>query len=194
MTAIPPRKKQRSSPESAPASSLTHSQALWTLQEIGLSLGSDFATFAHYVKSLRKLGVPFERRDDAASRKWVIYEFEPMMELAVALALHVYGTLPDAIPTALRNHRERLYLIYDKAITSSVSDWRISVRIEGLTATEISGVYLELGLAFEDGRVVEAGSPSALSAREPIERFALSNAAARSWLPLNLSRLAFQII
>jgi hypothetical protein len=194
MTAIRSGKKQRSSGESVPSLSLTHSQALWTLLEIGLSHGSDLSTFAHYVKSLRKLGIPFEKRSDAAPRKWVIYQFEPMMELAVALALRVYGTLPDAIPAALRTHRERLYLIYRQAIGNSVVDRRTSVRIDGLTATEISGIYLELGLAFEDGRVVEAGAPSALSAREAIERFALSNAAARSWLPLNLSRLAFQIV
>jgi hypothetical protein len=167
---------------------------LWVLQEIGLSHGSDHSTFAHYVKSLRKLGIPFERKDKGAPRKWVVYEFEQVMELALALALRVYGALPDSIPAALRAHRERLYLIYRQAALNSASNRQNTVRIEGLTVSEVSGVYLELGLDFEDGRVVEAGAPVALSAREAIERFALSDAAARSWLPLNLSRLAFQII
>ncbi len=194
MAATSGGRKRGSRNESIPTFALSHSQALWVLQEIGLSHGSDLSTFAHYVKSIRKLGIPFERRDKGAPRKWVIYEFEQVMELAVALALRVYGALPDGIPTALRAHRERLYLIYRQAISNSASNRRNTVRVEGLTVFEVSGVYLELGLGFEDGRIVEAGAPVALSARKAIERFALSDAAARSWLPLNLSRLAFQII
>jgi hypothetical protein len=193
MAATSGGRKRASRNESIPSFALSHSQALWVLQEIGLSHGSDLSTFAHYVKSLRKLGIPFEKNDKSVPRKWVVYEFEQVMELAVALALRVYGALPDGIPTALRTHRERLYLIYRQAVLNSAANRQNTVRIEGLTVSEVSGLYLELGLGFEDGRIVEAGAPVALSAREAIERFALSDAAARSWLPLNLSRLAFQI-
>ena len=194
MAATRGSRKRRSGNEPAPSISLSHSQALWVLQEIGLSHGSDLSTFAYYVKSLRKIGIPFDRRTDGAPRKWVRYEFEQLMELAVALALRVYGALPDAIPTALRVHRGRLYPIYCQAISNSATRQLGAVRVRGLTVSEISGVYLELGLAFENGRILEAGAPAALSAREAIERFALSDATARSWLPLNFSRLAFQIL
>jgi hypothetical protein len=184
MSAIARGKRRSQTDEPVPFALITHSQALWTLREIGLADGSSPSTFAHYVKALRKLGIPIEKGTHSTRREGARYGYEPMMELAVALALRVYGTLPDSIPTALKRHRERLYLIYRQAISARPSDpGRPSVRIDGLTATEISGVYLELGLAFEKGRIVEAGVPAALSAREAVERFALCDAAARSWLP-----------
>ena len=116
-----------------------------------------------------------------------------MMELAVALSLRVYGALPDAIPDALKTYRDRLRHIYKEAGRGAKSKIWTTAKIEGFLG-EMSGVYLELGLAFENGRYVRAGLPAALSAREAIERFAVSHPADRSWLPLNISRLAALLV
>lgn len=174
--------------------SLTHAQALWTLREVGLSLGVSPSTFAHYVKALRKLGIPFENKGRAVQRRWVRYEYESLMELAVALALRVYAILPDVIPTTLRNHRQQLYAIYRQAIRESDSGLGAPIRIGDSSSSKIGGVYLDLLLGFEDGYLIERSHPRVLGPKEAIERFALADANARSCLPLNLSRLGFQIL
>ena len=193
----PPRRtvsREALSQKEAPSISLSHAQALWTLREIGLAHGPSPTKLAHYVKGLRKLGIPFDWNHQPTRGKSVTYEFDSMMELAVALSLRVYGTLPDAIPSALKAHRKRLKTIYREAGLGAKSKLWTSAAIEGSPKTEISGVYLQLGLAFEDGRYVKAGVPTALSAREAIGRFGDSDAADRSWLPLNISRIASQLI
>jgi hypothetical protein len=43
-----------------PRLALTHGQTLWLLSELGFREGVTASTFNHYVKSLRRLGVPFE--------------------------------------------------------------------------------------------------------------------------------------
>jgi hypothetical protein len=114
------------------------------------------------------------------------------MELAVALAFRVYGTLPDEIPATLRNYRERLYPIYRRAIIKGKLGF--PVRVGGSAALESEDIYLELRLGFEAGRLIVTGEPRAISATEAIERFGSGIASNRSWLPLNLTRLALQII
>ena len=181
--------------EAAPPSiSLSHFQALWTLREIGLA----HRIQPNKIGSLRKapqkdLGSRFDWNRQPTRGKSATYDFCGMMELAVALSLRVYGALPDAITEALRVHRDQLRTIYNEAGMGEASRLWTSAKIEG-SGAEVSGVYLELGLAFENGRYVTAGVPAALSAREAIERFAASHPADRSWLPLNVSTLASQIV
>jgi hypothetical protein len=173
--------------------SLSYSQVLWALQEIGLAHGSSPTKFAYYVKSLRKLGVPLRWNHGSTRSKNAKYHFEATMELAIALCMRVYGTLPDAIPQALKTHRKRLYQIYREARLGPESKLWLTASIEG-SKVELSGVFLELGLAFEDGRCVKAGVPGALNSRQAIERFVLSNTFDRSWLPLNISKLASELV
>lgn len=185
---------ERKSSAAAPIISLSHSQALWVLREIWLSHGSSQTKFAYYVKHLRKIDIPFGWNHQPTRGKSVTYDFYSMMELAIALALRVYGTLPDSITDALRNHRERLQAIYSEAGLGKKSTLWTSARIAGSSGAMVSGVYLELGVALKNGRYVQAGQPTALSAREAIERFAVSHPADRSWLPLNISRLAADLV
>jgi hypothetical protein len=116
------------------------------------------------------------------------------MELAVALAFRVYGTLPDEISAILRYHRERLYPIYRQAVVERRSNLGFPVRVGVATAPESEDVYLELRLRFEAGRLIATGMPRAISAKEAIGRFVSGSAIDRSRLPLNLTRLALQIM
>jgi hypothetical protein len=124
----------------------------------------------------------------------VRFEYESIMELAIALAFRVYGTLPDEISATLRNHRERLYPIYRRAVFEHRSNLGLPIRVGVATALESEDVYLELRLGFEAGRLIATGMPRAMSAKGAIECFVSGSAIDRSWLPLNLTRLASQII
>ena len=47
---------------SIPQLALSHGQVIWLLTELGLRQGVSKSTFNHYVKSLRRLGIPFEQK------------------------------------------------------------------------------------------------------------------------------------
>ena len=81
--------------DSIPQVALSHGQVIWLLTELGLRRGVSKSTFNHYVKSLRRLGIPFDRRKGRSERgPEAIYNFEDVMELTVALLLRVYGPCP----------------------------------------------------------------------------------------------------
>jgi hypothetical protein len=94
----------------------------------------------------------------------------------------VYGTLPDAIPQSLKRIASDYARFTEKrGLGTNSKLWTIP-SIKGSKA-EISGIFLELGLAFEDGRYLEAGIPAVLNSHQALERFALSNTfdRSRSW-------------
>jgi hypothetical protein len=187
-------KSRKRAREAIPPLSLTYAQVLWILRELGFAHDTSYPTFAHYVKSLRRLGVPFENRGLTGPKRREAYKYEPIMELAIALALRVYATLPDVIPATLRNHRERLYPIYRQALLERRSDLGAPIQLGGSVDAEISGIFLELRLKFVEGRLIQVGSPVALGPKEAVERFASGDITGRSWLPLNLSKLASRIL
>jgi hypothetical protein len=117
----------------------------------------------------------------------VRFEYESIMELAIALAFRVYGTLPDEISATLRNHRERLYPIYRRAVFEHRSNLGFPIRVGVATALESEDVYLELRLGFEAGRLIATGMPRAMSAKGAIECFVSGSAIDRSWLPPELN-------
>ena len=99
-----------------PQLALSHGQVIWLLTELGLRGGVSKSTFNHYVKSLRRLGIPFGRRKGESQRgPAATYNFEDLMELTVALLLRVYGTLPDVVTNGLRSFPRDLRPIYRKA-------------------------------------------------------------------------------
>ena len=106
---------------SIPQLALSHGQVIWLLTELGLRQGVSKSTFNHYVKSLRRLGIPFERRKGESRRgPAVTYNFEDLMELTLALLLRVYGILPDVVTTGLRSFRNDLRPIYRRAYLDSL--------------------------------------------------------------------------
>jgi hypothetical protein len=86
--------------QTVPRLALSHGQTLRLLSELGFREGVSESTFNHYLKSLRKLGVPFEYGKDKSQRRhYVTYNFEELMELSIALLLRVYWAIPDAVIT-----------------------------------------------------------------------------------------------
>ena len=56
-----PRADRRNAFEPLRAIQMTHGQVLWVLSECGFSASVTPETFNYYIKSLRKLGIPFVR-------------------------------------------------------------------------------------------------------------------------------------
>jgi hypothetical protein len=183
--------------QAVPRLALTHGQTLWLLSELGFREGVSASTFNHYLKGLRKLGVPFEiGKGQSEGRHDVTYEFEELMELSVALLLRVYWTLPDAIVAGLRDFRDDLRPIYQRAYLELTVHKQPPARISapgGLRAT-MSGLYLDLNIRYSAGHMIEIGPPRAISPFEAVSIYAHAEAPARSYLPLNVSAVAERIV
>jgi hypothetical protein len=179
-----------------PRLALSHGQVIWLLTELGLRRGVSKSTFNHYVKSLRRLGIPFGRRKGESQRgPSVTYNFEDLMELTVALLLRVYGTLPDVVTNGLRRFRGDLRPIYRQAYLDSLKKVYPAARVSTLSGERLTvqGLFLDLNIRYSAGQAIQFGPPQALSPFEAMSVFAQSEIAARSYLPLNISAVAQMI-
>jgi hypothetical protein len=176
---------------------LTHGRAVWVLSRMGYSAGVTPATFNYYIKSLRKLGVPFAQGDvGTGSRRLVHYSFKHMMELSLALTLRIYGTLPDPVVSGLVRFRHELYDLYRRAYLEYDSGLGTPVRVtaKGRTEFAMSGVFLDLHIRFGGWRAFEFGPPRLLSPFEALRLYAKLETPGRAHLPLNLSSLAINLV
>lgn len=190
-------RQRRSEMPAVPHLALSHGQTLWLLSELGFREGVSLSTFNYYIKSLRKLGVPFERgKGQSEGRRHVTYEFEELMELSVALLLRVYWTLPDTVIAGLRDFRKDLLPIYRRAYFELRAHKCPPARISapGALRTIMSGLYLDLNIRYSGGRMIKFGPPRAISPFEAASRYARAVVPARSCLPLNVSTIAGMIV
>lgn len=180
-----------------PHLALSHGQAIWLLSELGFRGSVSTSTFNYYIKSLRKLGVPFAQSEfGMRAHGHAIYVYEDLMELVVALLLRVYGTLPDAVASGLRDYRKDLRPIYRQAYAELGGRNRRTARITNVNGerTLITGLYLDLNIRYCAGKMITFGPPKALSPFQAASIYARAEAPARAYLPLNISRLAQLII
>lgn len=188
--------RRQSPPDEEPRIRLRHGQAVWLLSQLGFQGGASDKTFYEYVKSLRKLGLPFPReRRKAGSPRLVNYGFGHLMELALALSLRVYHGLPDAVLVELIRHREELYSFYLQAYWRRATGVGAKIRVEGAsTSFEVQGAFLDLQINYNGGALASFGPPRLLSPSEAIKVYATSTPAARAMLPIKLSDLAESIV
>jgi hypothetical protein len=190
----PPRRTEE---RAAPALALTHGQTVWLMTELGLGQGVSPGTFNYYIKSLRSLGVPFDKgKGQTEGHRHVTYELEEIMELTVALLLRVYGSLPDPIIEGLRSFRDHLRPIYRQAFLEITQPQTEACRIVGPKRTDkqIDGYFLDLNIRYSAGHLVEFGPPRTVSPFEALTAYADAAVPARSYLPLNLSAIARRIV
>jgi hypothetical protein len=179
--------------DAVPQLALSHGQVIWLLTELGLRRGVSKSTFNHYVKSLRRLGIPFAPRKGTSERgPEVTYNFEDLMELTLALLLRVYGTLPDVVTNGLRSFREDLRPIYRRAYLDSLKRVYPVARVSTPNGERLSvqGLFLDLNIRYSAGQAIQFGPPRALSPFEAMSVFAHTEIAARSYLPLNITAVA----
>ncbi len=196
------RKRDRITPRSVetgtiPRLALTHGQTIWLMTELGLHHGVTTSTFNYYIKSLRKLGIPFEKgKGQSDGHRHVTYDFEELMELTVALLLRVYGTLPDTVVAGLRNFRDELRPIYRQAYFDSMTRTHPAARVSerGGNRAVVDGLFLDLNIRYSAGQMIEFGPPKAISPFEAVATFARAEVPARSYLPLNVTAVAEMIV
>ncbi len=189
--------KARVTSELVPDLNLAHGRAVWVLSRMGFSVGVAPKTFNSYIKSLRKLGVPFEYGEvGTGSRKLVRYSFNHLMELSLALTLRIYGTLPDPVLHGLIRFRHELYVLYRRAYLEYDTGLGAQVRVTARARTEfdMSGVYLDLRIRFGGWHAFEFGPPRLLSPFEALRIYAKLETPGRAHLPLNLSALAINLV
>jgi hypothetical protein len=175
---------------------LTHGQTLWLMGELGLCQGVRPSTFNSYIKSLRKIGIPFERGKEPRSHRHVTYDFEELMELTLALLLRVYNWLPDSVANGLRSSRDELRPLYRQAYRDSLRRvypraWLSADKDERLP---IEGLFLDLNIRYAAGHMIKFGPPRTLSPFEAMSDYARSPAPSRAYLPLNMSAVAEMIV
>lgn len=180
-----------------PRLALTHGQTLWLMGELGLRQGVSASTFNYYIKSLRKLGIPFDKgKGQSAGHRHITYDFEELMELSLALLLRVYGILPDGVAAGLRSFRDELRPIYRQAYQDAASRTRAAARVSTPDGAQITvgGLYLDLNIRYSAGHMIAFGPPRALSPFEAVSMFASARIPARAYLPLNVTAVAEMIV
>lgn len=178
---------------------LRHGQALWVLNELGLSAGVTHATFNEYIKSLRKLGVPFKRGEPGLGRhRLAEYSFVHLMELSVILGTRVYGILPDVVARALISFRGDLRGYYYTAFLERDCGLGTPVFVTAggrkNSGFPMGGVYLDLQLTYSAGQLSSIGPPKIMGPFDALARFAQAVSPARPHTPLNLSNTALRVV
>jgi hypothetical protein len=185
-------------PARLPQITLRHGQVLWLLTELGYRDAVNKSTFYEYIKSLRKLGIPFgrEKFETARGRRLAEYSYGHVMELAVVLSLRVYHVVPDAVLRGVTRYRSQLHQIYRRAYVqrrSGAGRSTIVKRNDG-KPIELRGLFLDLGIKFSGGHLVRFGPPKLVSSTEALALFSESTISDQTFLPMNLSRLSEQVV
>ena len=189
--------KARMTSDLVPDVAMTHGQAVWVLSAMGFSEGVTKSTFNHYIKSLRKLGLPFARGEHAERPgRLVHYSYNHLMELSVALTLRIYGTLPDRVLEGIIQFRRDLYALYRRAYLEYDTGLGavVSISAKNRSRFEMSGLYLDLRIRFGGGRILEFGPPRVLSPFEAIRVYSKLDTPGRAHLPFNLSAMAINLV
>ncbi len=183
-------------PKALPPINLHHGEAIWVLSRLGYQGKATKSTFYEYIKSLRKLGSPFERGKIGRPGGLASYSYFHMMELALVLTLRVYYFVPDSVlsgiieyRTCLRHHYRRAYSERCAGIGAPVS-----VKAIGHPPIHVRGLFLDLQINFSGGKLVKFGPPKLLSPFEALTIFAQRDVAARALLPINLSLLSERLV
>lgn len=184
-------------PRVLPRIQLHHGEAIWVLARLGFQGAATRSTFYEYIKSLRKLGSPFDRRRGRSARRGLAdYSYGHLMELALVLSLRVYHAVPDSVLAEIIRSRETLYRFYRRAYSERMTGIGATIVIEaaGLRPTCMRGAYLDLKIEFNSGKLQSFGPPKLLSPFEAVSVFAHRDAAARALLPINLSKLSEGVV
>jgi hypothetical protein len=184
-------------PAALPDIKLHHGEAVWLMTQLGFRGRTSKSTFYEYIKSLRKLGIPFEHGSVGSARRGAAnYTYFHLMELALALTLRVYQVIPDTVLTGIIRHRTSFYRHYRRAYMERRTGLGAPILIEwpGKGTISLRGVFLDAGINFSGGRLVSSGRPKLLSPFEALAMFATRDNAARPFLPINLSSLAERVV
>lgn len=185
-------------PTKLPRIRLRHGQALWLLAELGYRGAVSESAFFEYIKSLRKLGIPFgrEKFQGKGSRKLARYSFFHLMELATTLSLRVYHVVPDAVLRGVSRYRGDLYQSYRRAYSQRRRGVGkpILIKVRDKEPIELRGLFLDLNIQFAGGHLVRFGPPKLLSSTDTLAKFSEGTSSDRAFIPLSLSLLSERVV
>jgi len=164
------------------------------LTRLGFRGSTSRKTFNDYLKSLRKLNLPVVASEAPRQGRVILYSYENVMDLVVALTLRVYHVIPDTVLKALVAARGELHPIYRQAYVERRTGIGMSLQLRSAEGSlEVAGVFLDLNIDHSGGKLVRFGPPKALTPLEALERFARSGDATRAFLPIPISKLSEKI-
>jgi hypothetical protein len=182
-------------PSKLPQIKLRYGQVLWLLTELGCGDAVSGNAFHEYMRSLRKIGIPFghERFQTKHRRRLAEHSYCHVMELAVALSLRVYHVVPDSILHGVIRYRRQLHRLYRRAYALRRSGLGSPILIKTGTdkPIELRGLFLDLGIRFSGGQLVRFGPPKLLSPCEALRRFSCGTG---PFLPISLSFLSERLV
>lgn len=183
-------------PARVPDIRLHHGRAIWILSEAGFRGAATASTFNYYIKSLRKLGVPFAE-GEAQKRvgRLIDYTYDHLMELAVVLTLRVYNVVPDALLREVGQFRAELHRAYKQAYAHRNEGIGAPIRAQfGRRVLNARGVFLDLQIEYAGGKLMRFGPPKLLTPFEALAAFADGEQPARTHTPIHLSALCERIV
>ncbi len=176
---------------------LSHAQSKQLLTHV-LNLGDWTASkLDSYIKSLRREGVPFDPGETpGAPGTNVVYRFEHLMELSLALMLHRQGILRRDIIGLLVSMRGELRPLFQRAWSECNSGLgaRVPVTVGGQHIVNASGIWLDLGLTYAFGGGLTAMGPKLLGPEGAIKTLATLNLQLTFRDPVRISDLAQEIV
>lgn len=184
-------------PRALPRIRLHRGEAIWVLARLGFQGAAARSTFYEYIKSLRKLGIPFDRRGTKSARQGLAdYSYGHLMELALVLSLRVYHAVPDSVLAEVIRNRQTLNRFYRRAYSERMTGIGAAIVIEATSRRPIClrGAFLDLKIEFNGGKLQSFGPPKLLSPFEAVSVFAQRDLAARALLPINLSKLSERVV
>jgi len=166
---------------------------LWLLAQLGHADGVTQNTFYEYIKSLRKLGIPF-RHGTMKSRAH--YDYCDVMELAVTLSLRAYHVVPDSVLKEIMRHRPQLHRLYRKAYADRQAGRGRPVCFTPNQGPPIKlqGCFLDLDIQFCGGQLVKFGPPRLLPPKDALVIAAQRMLSLETSLPFGLSALAERVV
>ncbi len=170
---------------------------MWLLMQLGHGAGVSRVTFYEYIKSLRKLGIPFGQGTIKSHDKTLAdYSYCDVMELAMTLSLRVYHVVPDSVLREIIRHRTRLHQLYRKSYAQRQTGKGSPIFLTAKDGRpiELHGLFLDLGIRFSGGQLVKFGPLKLLSPDEALALSARRMLSVQTLLPLGLSALAEQVV
>jgi hypothetical protein len=184
-------------PAKLPEIRLRYGQAIWLLTELGYSGAATPSTFHEYIRSLRKLGIPFGRIKFQTKhrRRLAEYSYCHVMELAIVLSLRVYHVVPDSVLRGIIRYRGQLYRLYRRAYVHRRSGVGkpLIIKERNRVPIQLRGLFLDLNIKFSTGSLMRFGPPKLLSSFEALALFSEGALSSRIFLPISLSLLAEQV-
>lgn len=193
--------------------SLSHGQARWVLKHFNMLSGETEATFDAFLKSLRRDGVPFAPEELGKGRgQNVVYRYEHLMELALAMTLRTQGVIARDIVRLIPKNREKLryclrraYLerdtglgapkrIYatdpDRDLKEDTASKRNAIR----ELNRVSGTYLDLKIIYTTGGGLAVLNLDLLGPLEAIDSFMIGHQNLYPRPPIPISDIAVDIV